>query len=171
MDEKRYKLKIIIIGDYAVGKTSLLSGYIDKQFTSDYKPTLGCNILKKEFQGEKISVGMNFWDLAGQELFRTLQSAYFEGANGVMIVYDVTRPETYENLSVWYSDYLDKGTNKDAPGIIIGNKIDLERKVSEEQGKEFADKINYYFIETSALENRNVTEAFQYLIEKIIPKS
>ncbi|MHA1378352.1 MAG: Rab family GTPase [Candidatus Helarchaeota archaeon] len=170
MEEKRYILKAIIIGDYAVGKTSLLNKYIDEKFSLDYKPTLGYNILKKEFQlSDKISVVINFWDLAGQEMFKTLHATFFEAANGVIIVYDVTRPETYQNLPVWYNDYVTNGTNKDAPGVIVGNKIDLEKKVDTAQGKKYADKIGYYFVETSALLDQNVNKAFEYLLKKLVP--
>ncbi|MHA1382867.1 MAG: Rab family GTPase [Candidatus Helarchaeota archaeon] len=172
MDEKRFVLKIILIGDHAVGKTSLLNKYIDQKFSLDYKPTLGYNILKKEFQlSDKVSAVMNFWDLAGQEMFKTLQETFFEASNGVMIVYDVTRPETYKNLLNWYNDYQTKGTNKEAPGIIIGNKTDLEKKVSTEQGKKIADEIGYHFIETSALTDQNVNEAFEYLLKKLVPNA
>ncbi len=166
---KKYILKVIIIGDYACGKTSLLNGYMEKKFNYDYKPTLGANIVKKEFERPRINASVNIWDIAGQLMFKTLHRAFFEASNGVMIVFDVTRPETFDHLPNWHSDF-EKHVEEDVPGIIVANKIDLEKKISSEKGKEYADSIGFYYIETSAFRNEGVKDAFEYLLAKILPK-
>ena len=111
MSEKRYILKITIVGDFAVGKTSLLNGYMEKKFDFDYKPTLGANIVKKQINlpGKKVSV--NIWDIAGQIMFKNLHGTFFEGSNGVIIVFDVTRPETFNHLKNWYHDFKKDGAS------------------------------------------------------------
>ncbi len=175
MGEQRYIFKVILIGDWAVGKTSLINQYMDKKFSTDYKPTLGYNVMKKELalSDKKSKANLAFWDIAGQVAFKTLHNIFFEAANGVILVYDVSRPDTFEHVPNWYSDFVNKSNIKEieqVPGILIGNKIDLERKVSFEQGKKYAEEIGYHFIECSALNNENVTEAFQYLLDKLLPK-
>ncbi|MFX0135079.1 MAG: Rab family GTPase [Candidatus Hodarchaeota archaeon] len=171
MNATRYVYKVVIIGDFAVGKTSLINEYMEKTFQYDYKPTIGANIAKREFKIPKSNdtASVNFWDIAGQKMFVTLHRPFFEGANGVLIVYDVTRPESFNNLSTWYSDFK-KIVKFDVPGVVIGNKIDLDRKVKTKKGKKYADSIGFYFIETSAKNNLNVEEAFRYLLSNILPK-
>ncbi|NVM01318.1 MAG: GTP-binding protein [Candidatus Helarchaeota archaeon] len=171
MDYKRYTFKLVLVGDFAVGKTSLIHEYMEKKFQYDYKPTIGANIAKKVFTmpKSKVVASVNFWDIAGQKMFATLHRPFFEGANGVLIVYDVTRSDSFNNLSNWFSDFK-KIVKSDIPGVIVGNKIDLERKVSTKEGKNYAESIGFYFIETSAKENKNVEDAFRHILSKILPK-
>lgn len=173
MSYKRYTYKVILVGDSAVGKTSLIKAYIEKKFNFDYLPTLGANILKKEFvlPERNTAVTINFWDIAGQTLFANLHKTFFEGSNGIMLIFDVTKPKTFENLGSWYSDLKKFVKEKKAPGVLIANKVDLEdkREITTEKGKEYADKIKYYYIETSALQNKNVADAFKYLLQKLLP--
>ncbi len=171
MTETHYVYKVVIIGDFAVGKTSLIKEYMEKTFQYDYKPTIGANIAKKDFEipKSKAVASVNFWDIAGQKMFATLHRPFFEGANGVLIVYDVTRPDSFNNLGNWFNDFK-KIVKSDIPGVIVGNKIDLKREVKTKQGKKYADSIGFYFIETSAKENKNVEDAFRYILSNILPK-
>ncbi|MHA1302008.1 MAG: Rab family GTPase [Candidatus Helarchaeota archaeon] len=169
MKEKKYIFKVTILGDYAVGKTSILNGYMEKKFDYDYKPTLGANIIKKEINMGDVTASINLWDIAGQLMFKTLHRAFFEASNGVIIVYDVSRPETFEHVPNWYTDFK-KYVDIDVPGVIVGNKTDLEKKVSTEDAKKYAETIGYHFTESSALKKQNVKEAFEYILSKILPK-
>ena len=170
-EERIFKFKVILIGDPAVGKTSLINQYMDKQFEGDYRPTLGYQLMKKEFKlPNNMIVVISFWDIAGQEAFEMFHDIYFDNANGVILVYDVTDPETFENTLTWYSDFTKKESRKGAAGVLAGNKIDLEKKVSSEQGKKRAEELGYHFIETSALKDKNVDEAFEYILNKLLPE-
>ncbi len=172
MPEHRFIKKIIIIGDWAVGKTSLLNQFLENVFTMDYKPTLGYNILVKDFDipEKDTTVNMNFWDIAGQTMFEQFQDVYFQYASGVMIVYDVTRSETFQNVPKWHSSYQKNGTNPNVPIVLVANKIDLKREVTTEQGRQIANENGFFFIETSALHNENVEDAFQYILDNILPE-
>ncbi len=175
LSEKKYIFKVVLIGDYAVGKTSLITRYMESIFSIDYKPTLGYNIMKKDIRKpeKNLIASLNFWDLAGQEMFKPLHEMFFDSANGLMMVYDVTRPETFENIPTWHSNFIEKGkfeNPSEIPVVLMGNKIDLDRRVSKDQGKKRAKEMGCYFIETSALFNQNVTEAFEYLLDRLIPK-
>lgn len=171
MSYKKFTFKVTLIGDGAVGKTSLITAYIEKRFKFDYLPTFGANIMKKDFAiPEKNAVAsINFWDIAGQPSFKSLHKTFFGGSNGTFLVFDVTQPHTFESLAEWHKRFKKFGSKK-APGVVVANKIDLKRKIKTDQAKAFADKIGYYYIETSALQNRNVTEAFQYLLDNLLPK-
>ncbi len=169
--EKKFRYKVIIIGDHAVGKTSLLTRYIDDSFSIDYKPTMGANIMTKKFSfpnKEETTAIISFWDIASQENYTTLRKIYFQGTNGILLVYDVTRTGTFQNSLNWALE-CEKSGVKGVPGILIGNKIDLTKKISSEEGKELASKLNYEFIETSALKDQNVNDAFQFILDELIP--
>ena len=101
----RYSFKIVVCGDYSVGKTSLLNSYVEKKFSTDYIPTLGVNVLRKEFTlGDDKFVKLILWDIAGQDLFSSVRNQFYEGSDAVIIVYDVTRPESLESTKKWHSE-------------------------------------------------------------------
>ena len=112
MSYKRYTFKVTLIGDGAVGKTSLITAYIEKRFKFDYLPTFGANIMKKEFAiPEKNAIAsVNFWDIAGQPSFQSLHKTFFDGSNGTLIVFDVTLPRTFESLLPYGSGHESHGT-------------------------------------------------------------
>ena len=103
----KFTFKIVVCGDYAVGKTSLLNRYIDARFTADYLPTLGVNMLRKEMERNKNKVKLMFWDIAGQELFAQVREQFYQGTQGAMLVYDVTRPESFANIPKWYNEIVE----------------------------------------------------------------
>ncbi len=174
-DVKEFVFKIVILGDAAVGKTSLINMYIEQSFSEDYKPTLGANIIRKDVNVEKInaSVRLIMWDLAGQEKYNVIRSMYFQGCVGALLVYDVTRNSTFETIdSKWLKDFK-KYVKKEGTYILIGNKIDLndERVVSTEDGEKYAKEIDASdFIETSARYGENVEQAFSNLVNQILKK-
>jgi len=172
-ESKEFVFKIVILGDAAVGKTSLINQYIEESFESDYKPTLGANIIRKDvnIDGINASVRLIMWDLAGQEKYNVIRSMYFQGCLGALLVYDVTRYNTFDAVnSKWLKDFK-KYVEKEGTYILIGNKIDLkdQRAVSNEDGAALAKKINASdFIETSAKYGENVEKAFINLVHQIL---
>lgn len=170
---REFVFKIVILGNAAVGKTSLINQYIEESFSESYKPTLGANIVRKDVMLDDLDakVRLIMWDLAGQEKYSVIRSMYFQGCVGALLVYDVTRYKTYETISSrWLKDFQ-KYVKQEGAYILIGNKIDLEdkRAVSPEQGKELAENINASdFIETSAKYGDNVEKAFKNLVLKIL---
>jgi len=168
---REFVFKITVLGDAGVGKTSLINRFTEGSFSDDYKPTLGANIVRKDVVLEKIRVRLIMWDLAGQERYQVIRSMYFQGCQGALFVYDVTRHSSYESIvSRWLRDFK-KYVRKEGVFILIGNKIDLEeeRAVPTEKGEELAKKINAnHFIETSAKRGENIEEAFLLLVKQIL---
>ncbi|MFW9771164.1 MAG: Rab family GTPase [Candidatus Heimdallarchaeota archaeon] len=172
-EEREFVFKITILGDAAVGKTSLINQFVEGSFQEDYKPTLGANIVRKDVDLSEINaqIRLIMWDLAGQEKYNVIRSMYFQGCVGALVVYDITRYQTFENVeSKWLKDFK-KYVKKEGAYVLIGNKIDLDvqRAVSKENGKELAEKIQASdFIETSAKYGENVEKAFKNLVFQIL---
>lgn len=166
-----YAYKVILGGDGAVGKTSLIQTFVQGKFQQDYKATIGTSIMKKEceFQGWDSSVRFMIWDLAGQKQFTRVRQSYLTNAKGGFLVFDVTRIDTFENIERWYKETI-RGAGNDINLILIGNKIDLEdeRVVTTEMGKKLADELGLPYLETSALDNDIVEEAFRTLAFQMI---
>ncbi|TKJ22277.1 MAG: GTP-binding protein [Promethearchaeota archaeon Loki_b32] len=168
---REFVFKIVIIGDAAVGKTSLINQFVEGSFQEDYKPTLGANIVRKDVNLDNARVRLIMWDLAGQEKYRVVRSMYFQGCQGALLVYDVTRYNTLESINnKWLKDYK-KHVKKKCAYILIGNKTDLKDQIAvpTERGKELATKIKASdFIETSARLGENIEEAFSLLVNQIL---
>ena len=171
-----YLFKYIIIGDSAIGKTCLLLQYTDNRFHSAYDLTIGVEFGSKMISlGDKEKIKIQVWDTAGQESFRSITRSYYRGATCVLLVYDVTRRETFVNVNSWLEDAKQQ-INKDTCVILVGNKCDLEhqRQVSYEEANEFALNNSLLFVETSAKSGLNVNNAFllpaQIIHEKIKTK-
>jgi small GTP-binding protein len=169
--DREFVYKIVILGDAAVGKTSLINRFVEDSFSEDYRATLGANIVRKDVNLDNTKVRLIMWDLAGQEKYQVVRSMYFQGCQGALLVYDVTRYSTFDNInSKWLRDFK-KYVKKEGAYILIGNKSDLtdQRTVTEERGKEVANKIKAsHFIETSAKRGENIEEAFTLLVNQIL---
>ncbi|MBN1802772.1 MAG: GTP-binding protein [Candidatus Lokiarchaeota archaeon] len=170
---KEFVFKITVLGNSAVGKTSLINQYIEQSFKEDYKPTLGANIIRKDVFIDEINAKCRLilWDLAGQEKYNVIRSMYFQGCVGALLVYDVTRHNTFSDIQDrWLKDFK-KYVKKEGTYVLIGNKADLEdhRAVSKEEGEQLANSIEASdFIETSAKLNQNVDLAFKKLVHQIL---
>merc|ERR1712010_95446 len=126
---KRTLLKVIILGDSGVGKTSLMHQYVSKKFSNQYKATIGADFLTKEVQVEDRLVTMQIWDTAGQERFQSLGVAFYRGADCCVLVYDVNTAKTFENLDNWRDEFLIQASPKDPdnfPFVVLGNKVDVD---------------------------------------------
>ncbi|CAK0784834.1 Ras-related protein Rab-7 [Coccomyxa viridis] len=166
---KRSLLKVIILGDSGVGKTSLMNQYVNKKFSSQYKATIGADFLTKEMQVDDRLVTMQIWDTAGQERFQSLGVAFYRGADCCVLVYDVNTQKTFENLDNWRDEFLIQASPSDPenfPFVVLGNKVDLDegrsRVVTEKKAKQWCtSKGGIPYFETSAKEDVNVDAAFQ----------
>ena len=163
-------LKICSAGSYQVGKTSLIRRFAEGKFIHDYLPTIGVDITTKRITVDNHQVKLVLVDTAGEEYFGKIRKTYFEGAFACIIVYDVTRYDTFEDMDRWISDFRSVA-GEEAVLSIIGNKIDLEdlRCVTHNQGKKFADRYGVPFYETSAkLGGSIIPEIYEDLVRKYI---
>merc|ERR1712070_672699 len=156
-----YLFTYIIVGDTAVGKSCLLLQFTDKRFQPVDDLTIGVEFGSRTLTIEENQVKLQIWDTAGQEKFRSITRSYYRGAAGALLVYDITRRETFEHLTSWLEDCR-KYSNSNIVIMLIGNKCDLEskRQVSKEEGAAFAKEHNLLFLETSAKTAENVEQAF-----------
>ncbi|KAK7275404.1 hypothetical protein RIF29_16520 [Crotalaria pallida] len=167
-DKIDYVFKVVVIGDSAVGKTQILSRFAKNEFCFDSKSTIGV-----EFQTKTVTINgkvikAQIWDTAGQERYRAVTSAYYRGALGAMLVYDITKRQSFDHVVRWVEE-LRAHADSAIVIMLVGNKGDLEdqRVVSSEDAVEFAEEQGLFFSETSALSGQNVETAFLKLLEEI----
>jgi Ras-related protein Rab-7A len=175
MSKKKILLKIIVLGESGVGKTSLLLRYVERKFTLNTKSTIGANFLTKEVEVDEKIATCQIWDTAGQERFQGLGTAFYRGSDGVIFVFDVTQRRTFEELEHWKEAFLiqvGQEGNKDFPMIIIANKIDLkeDRVVSRKELAEWCAQYGLKFFEASAKEDENVEKAFEEITRLVISR-
>jgi small GTP-binding protein len=168
MVESDFKFKICLLGETAVGKTSLVYRFIENKFREDYRSTLGVNILQKHLEIFDNSVSSYIWDLGGQENYRMLRKVYLEGSEGALVIFDLTNRESFEKLGSWIRDFREQRGEK--PSCLIGNKSDLKDQivVTEEEASLLAKEHSADLIITSAKTGENVEEAFVNLIKKVL---
>jgi small GTP-binding protein len=156
-----YLLKYVIVGDASVGKSNLLLRYTHGQFREEYQLTIGVEFGSSNITIDKNVFRIQIWDTAGQENFKSITRSYYKNSACALIVYDITRRVSFENLSDWIED-CKNSSPKTVFMVLVGNKCDLEenREVTEEEGKEFAERHGMLFFETSAKTGQNVKEVF-----------
>jgi Ras-related protein Rab-1A len=164
-----YLFKLVLIGDSGVGKSCLLLRFADDNFTDSYISTIGVDFRFRTITIDKKTVKLQIWDTAGQERFRTITSAYYRGADGIIMVYDVTNQDSFEHVEEWLSE-VDRYANENTAKLLIGNKADLleQKQVSEETARRFSEKLNIPFLETSAKTSTNVDAAFLTMAKELI---
>ncbi|CAH9104448.1 unnamed protein product [Cuscuta europaea] len=167
-DDYDYLCKVVLIGDSGVGKSNLLSRFTRNEFNLESKSTIGVEFATRSIRVDDKVVKAQIWDTAGQERYRAITSAYYRGAVGALLVYDVTRHVTFENVARWLKELRDH-TDQNIVIMLVGNKADLRhlRAVSTEDAKAFAEREKTYFMETSALESLNVENAFTEVLTQI----
>lgn len=164
-----YLFKIVLIGDSSVGKTNLLSQLIHKKYIENSRATIGVEFGTMTFNIENKIIKAQIWDTAGQERYQAITHAYYRGSSGSILVYDVTEPSTLKKATEMWLIQL-KNYTEDIPIMLVGNKIDLNRKLKTEDGKEEALRNGLMFYETSAKTGENIQEAFFDLIKVIYQK-
>ncbi|CAI9103139.1 OLC1v1001583C1 [Oldenlandia corymbosa var. corymbosa] len=163
-----YVFKIVLIGDSAVGKSQLLARFSRNEFSLDSKATIGVEFQTRTVVIDHKTVKAQIWDTAGQERYRAVTSAYYRGAVGAMLVYDITKRASFDHVARWLEE-LRGHADKNIVIMLVGNKSDLEslRDVPTDDAKEFAQKEGLYFMETSALEATNVEPSFLTVLSEI----
>ena len=167
-----YLFKIIVLGDCAVGKSNILSKYSKNIFNKSSKSTIGVELITKFFRYENKIIKVNIWDTAGQERYTSMITTYYKGAKGALLVYDITRKITFDNIDNWLKELISINSNKISI-CLIGNKNDLSllRQVSQKDAQIKANKYGIKFYETSALDSSNIKNAFEELIKDIYIKT
>jgi len=167
-----YLFKIIVLGDCAVGKSNILSKYSKNIFNKLSKSTIGVELITKFFRYEDKIIKVNIWDTAGQERFTSMITTYYKGAKGALLVYDITRKNTFDNIDNWLKELISINS-KNICISLIGNKSDLSllRQVPKEKAMEKANRYRMKFYETSALDSSNIKHAFEDLIMDIYNKN
>ena len=163
-----FKLKIVVVGDSGVGKTNLIRRFIQDDFQSNSKATVGVEFFSKSFKMNDNVFKIEIWDTAGQERYKSITAAYYKGAKGGLVVYDVTSKTSFDNVDNWVSEIKEKAST-DMKTMMIGNKIDLkdERAVSTEEALEKAKLLELPLMEASALDSTNVKQAFYDLLKEM----
>lgn len=163
-----YLFKIVLIGDSAVGKSNLLARFARDEFYPNSKSTIGVEFQTQKMDIDGKEIKAQIWDTAGQERFRAVTSAYYRGAVGALVVYDISRRQTFDSVGRWLNE-LHTHSDMNVVTILVGNKTDLKdaREVSTAEGKALAEAQDLFFMETSALDSSNVAAAFETVVKEI----
>ncbi|KNA14341.1 hypothetical protein SOVF_108260 [Spinacia oleracea] len=166
--EYDYLFKLLLIGDSGVGKSCLLLRFADDSYLESYISTIGVDFKIRTVEQDAKTIKLQIWDTAGQERFRTITSSYYRGAHGIIVVYDVTDMESFNNVKQWLNE-IDRYASDNVNKLLVGNKCDLaaNRAVPYETAKAFADEIGIPFMETSAKDATNVEQAFMAMTGSI----
>ena len=164
------KVQLLIIGDMTVGKTSILTRFTENKFSQNYLATVGLDFFTKDvdFTNPNRRVRIKIWDSAGQERFRSLTQSFFRNANGIIIVYDISNIESFENLKYWIQSINTQLGQNEINTIVIGNKLDLKREVKKEDAENFCKEKGFKYFEVSAKNGNGIQEAINYLVELVI---
>ncbi|KAL8270347.1 hypothetical protein Esti_005734 [Eimeria stiedai] len=161
-------LKLLLIGDSGVGKSSLLLRFAENKYDEQQLSTIGVDFRVRFLTIDGVRLKLAIWDTAGQERFRTLTSSYYRGAQGIILVYDVGCRESFKNCSHWLQEAEKHGTVPGSVKMIVANKVDTPRVVSSEEGRQLAAQLGTLFVETSAKTSSNVQRAFEELVTQIL---
>ena len=174
LNEPFFSFKILFLGGIGVGKTSIINRYVKNIFINDQTPTIGIDYKSKIVIYNSKKIKLKIFDTSGQERFHTLTKNYYRGADGIIMVFDLKRSETFDELTYWMEE-INKNCDKNKIGLIlVGNKNDGnldERKISREQGNKIAELYNFIYIETSAVTNDNIKECFDLMVKTLFEKN
>ena len=169
-DNEEYKMifKVVIVGDSGVGKTNILLRYLKNEFNEESKATVGVEFGTKKMRIDNSNIKVQIWDTAGQERYRSITSAYYRGAHGALVVYDITSKKSFDSVEKWVNDLKTNGEPKMVI-MVIGNKADKEeeRIIAKVDGEAKSQRNNVAFLETSALTAENIEQAFEEVIQKL----
>ena len=169
--EPSVTFKILTIGESGVGKTCILRRFVENKFLKNHLATIGIDFKTKTLTINNQEIKLKIWDTAGQERFRNITTQYYKGADGIVLVYDVTDDASYEKIRDWMDQILSNTQKDDIGLVLLGNKCDMEpRSVTEEMGKKMAEELKVNYFETSALTGQGIKEAFEQLTRDIMKK-
>lgn len=166
-----YVFDLLTIGETAVGKTAIIQRFENKEFKKNHFSTIGIDFKSKVITVDDKTVNLRIWDTCGQEQFHNIMPAYYKKSDGILVVYDVTKRKSFSKIAGWMENIHKNVDIKETAIVLLGNKIDEEeeeREVTTEEGIELAKELKVRFFETSAYENINISESFQYLASKLI---
>lgn len=167
MESNDVLVKLLIIGESAVGKSCLLMRFAEDKFTDSFLTTIGIDFKVRHVEINDTKVKLQIWDTAGQEKFRTITKAYYRGAHGILLVFDVTVRESFDQTRMWMNSIKENMTDP-VTVVLVGNKCDMQRMVSTEEGAAMAKEFGVEYFETSAKEGTNVETTFMHLAERIM---
>ena len=167
-EEMQIVLKLLLLGDSSVGKTSILVKYINDKFDESSMSTIGVDYMDKIIDYNNFKIKLQIWDTSGEEKFRTITKNFYRNADGLLVVYDLTRKETYDHIKIWLNEA--KEYNSNIKTILLGNKLDRanEREVSNKMATDYANKNNLKYLETSAKDGTNIKESFFAVIDLLL---
>mmetsp|Transcript_3426 Transcript_3426/g.6054 ORF Transcript_3426/g.6054 Transcript_3426/m.6054 type:complete len:202 (+) Transcript_3426:211-816(+) len=167
--EYDYLFKMLLIGDSGVGKSCLLLRFADNTYNESHISTIGVDFKIRTIELDSKTIKLQIWDTAGQERFRTIAAAYYRGAHGIVITYDITDRKSFENVRSWM-DEIGKYGSERVNKLLVGNKADLvaKRAVETEEGQDLANSLGMKFLETSAKTSENVEQAFITMTREIM---
>ena len=169
--EPSVTFKILTIGESGVGKTCILRRFVENKFLKNHLATIGIDFKTKTININNQEIKLKIWDTAGQERFRNITTQYYKGADGIVLVYDVTDEASYEKIRDWMEQILSNTQQDDIGLVLLGNKCDMEpRTVTEEMGNKMAEELKIDYFETSALNGQGIKEAFEQLTRIIMKK-
>ena len=169
--EPTMTFKVLTIGESGVGKTCVLRRFVENKFLKNHLATIGIDFKTKTLNMNNQEIKLKIWDTAGQERFRNITTQYYKGADGIVLVYDVTDEASYDKIRDWMDQILSNTQQDDIGLVLLGNKCDMEpRNVTEEMGKKMAEELKINYFETSALNGQGIKEAFEYLARDIMKK-
>ena len=168
----KYVIKILTLGDTMVGKSSIVLRFSDNKFDDNIFSTIGIDFKTKFIKVGEATVKVLIWDTAGQEKFQNIAKNYYKGANGVLLVYDITSQKSFERVDFWLKELKENNRIEDLFICLVGNKIDLEDKriISKEEGKKYADDNNIHFFEVSAKISKGIGDLFNNVIKGALDK-
>ena len=169
--ESSKAFKILTIGESGVGKTCILRRFVENKFLKNHLATIGIDFKTKTLNINNQEIKLKIWDTAGQERFRNITTQYYKGADGIVLIYDVTDDASYEKIRDWMEQILSNTKREDIGLVLLGNKCDMEpRAVTEEQGNKMAEELKVSYFETSALTGQGINEAFNELTRDIMKR-
>ena len=166
-----HTFKILTIGESGVGKTCILRRFVEDKFLKNHLATIGIDFKTKNIIVDGVQVKLKIWDTAGQERFRNITNQYYKGADGIILVYDVTDRTSFEKIREWMNQIKQNTTEDEIGLVLLGNKCDADpRDVSQNDGIELGKELGIQYFESSAMNNINISESFNYLAKQILSK-
>ena len=170
MSDPKYTFKILTLGESGVGKTCILRRFVENKFSKNHLATIGIDFKTKTISIKGYEVKLKIWDTAGQERFRNITNQYYKGADGIILVYDLTNKESMLKIKDWMEQIQQNTTSSEIALVLVANKVDLNRVITNDESLSLSQQLKIKSFETSALSGDGIDDIFQYLTMEIINK-